>query len=76
MHFLSFDLDLGVKVTRNSAQYPKQHVISLGTKFKVAPSNGLGGDSFTRNVMDGGTHVHADRQTDRRTDDGQTLVRS
>ena len=43
-------------------------MISLGTKFKVAPSNGLGGDSFTRNVMDGRTHVQADRQTDRQTD--------
>ena len=45
-------------------------MICLGTKFKVAPSNGLGGDSFTRNVMDGRTHVRADRQTD-----GQTMVK-
>ena len=45
-------------------------MICLGTKFKVAPSNGLGGDSFTRNVMDGRTHVRADRHTD-----GQTMVK-
>ena len=56
-----FDLDLGVKVTRNVAQYPLHHVTYLGTKFKVAMSNGLGGDAFTRNVTDG--------QTDRWTTD-------
>ena len=27
----------------------------LGTKFKVAMSNGLGGDAFTRNMTDGRT---------------------
>ena len=37
----------------------------LGTKFKVAMSNGLGGDAFTRNVTDGRT----DGQTDKRTTD-------
>ena len=47
-----FDLDLGVKVTRNVAQYPLHHVTYLGTKFKVAVSNGLGRDEFTRNVTD------------------------
>ena len=31
------------------------------TKFEVATSNGLGGDTFTRNVTDGRTH---ERQTD------------
>ena len=41
--------------TRNIVQYPLQHVTCLGTKFEVAPSNGLGGDIFTRNVMDGRT---------------------
>ena len=29
----------------NVAQYPLHHVIYLGTKFKVAMSNGLGGDA-------------------------------
>ena len=46
------------------------------TMFKVATSNGLGGDTFTRNVTDGRTHGQTDgrtdgqtdRQTDRRTD--------
>ena len=27
----------------------------LGTNFKIAGSNGLGGDAFTRNVTDGQT---------------------
>ena len=37
-------------------------------KFEVATSYGLGGDTFTRNVMDG--------RTDRRTDDGPTLTQN
>ena len=48
-----FDLDLGVKVTRNVAQYPPHHVTYSTTKFEVSTSNGLGGDTFTRNVTDG-----------------------
>ena len=65
-----FDLDLGVKVTRNVAQYPLHHVTYLGTKFKVAMSNGLG-DASTRNVTDEPT----DRQTDGRwTDFGTKLI--
>ena len=59
-----FDLDLGVKVTRNLTQYPLHHVIYASTKFEVATSNGLGEDSITRNVTDG------------QTDDGPTLVRN
>ena len=62
MHYLTFDLDLGVKVTLNVAQYPLHHVTYSPTKFEVATSNGLGGDTFTRNVRDGRT----DGQTDRR----------
>ena len=50
-----FDLDLGVKVTQNVAQYPLHYVTCLGTKFKVAMSNGFRGDAFTRNVTDGQT---------------------
>ena len=43
----------------------------LGTKFKVAMSNGLGGDAITRNVTDAQT----DRRTDgRRTDFGTKLI--
>ena len=59
IHYLTYDL--GVKVTQNVAQYPLHHVTYLGTKFKVAMSNCLGGDAFTRNLTDGRT----DRQTDR-----------
>ena len=45
------------------------------TKFEVPTYNGLGGDTFTRNVMDGRTHARTDGQTDRQTDgrtDGRT----
>ena len=41
-----FDLDLGVKVTQDVAQYPLHHVTYSDTKFEVATSNGLG-DAFT-----------------------------
>ena len=40
-------LDLGVKVTRNVAQYPLHHVTYSATKFEVAMPKGLG-DAFTR----------------------------
>ena len=46
-----FDLDLVVKVTQNINQYPLHHVTYLGTKFKVATSNCLGGDVFTRKYI-------------------------
>ena len=55
MHYLIFDLDLGVKVTGIVAQYPLRHVTYPGTKFEVVTSNGLGDDKFTRNVTDGRT---------------------
>ena len=42
------DLDIGVKVTQNVAQYPLCHVTYSATKFEVATSNRLGGDTFTR----------------------------
>ena len=47
--------DLWVKVTRNVAQYPLHHVTYAATKFKVSTSNGLGGHTFTKNVMNGRT---------------------
>ena len=72
IHYLTFDLDLGVKVTRNVTQYPLHHVIYASTKFEIATSNGLGGDTITRNVTDGQT----DAQTDGQTDDEPTLVRN
>ena len=46
-----FDLDLGVKVTQNVAQYPLHHVIFSATKFEVAMSNSLTGDTFTRKYI-------------------------
>ena len=48
IQYLTFDLDLGVKVTRNVAHYPLHHVPYSATKFEVAMSKGLGGDAFTR----------------------------
>ena len=69
---MTFDLDLRVKVTQNVAQYPLHHVIYASTKFEVTTSNSLGGDTITRNVMDGRT----DARTDGQTDDGPTLVRN
>ena len=49
--YLTFDLDLGVKVTQNIAQYPLHHATYIATKFEVATSNHLGGDTFTRNTL-------------------------
>ena len=46
-----FDLDLGVKVTQNVAQWPLHHVTYSATKFEVAMSNNLGGDTFTRKYI-------------------------
>ena len=43
-----YDLDLGVNVTQNVAQYPPHHVTYAPAKFEVAMSNGLGEDAFTR----------------------------
>ena len=74
MHYLTFDLDPGVKVTRNVTQYPLHHVIYAPTKFQVAMSNGLGEDTITRNVTDGQTDRRTDGQTDRRTDFGTKLI--
>ena len=48
IQYLTFDLDLGVKVTQNVAQYPLHHVTYLATKFEVDTSNPLGGDTITR----------------------------
>ena len=46
-----FDLDIGVKVTRNATQYPLHHVTYSAAKFEVATSNGLGEDTFTRKYI-------------------------
>ena len=46
-----YDLDMGVKVTQNVAQYPPHHVIYAPVQFEVAMSNGLGEDAFTRKYI-------------------------
>ena len=46
-----FDLDLKVKVTLNVAQYPQHYETFSATKFEVARSNHLGGDTFTRKYI-------------------------
>ena len=48
IQYLTFDVDLGVKVTQNVARYPLHHVTYSATKFEVATSNGLGAKTFTR----------------------------
>ena len=35
-----FDLDLGVKITQNVAQYPRQNVTYAPAKFDIATSHG------------------------------------
>ena len=47
-----FDLVLGIKVTVNVAQYLLHHVPYSATKFEVATLKVLGGEAFTRNVLD------------------------
>ena len=54
IHYFTFDLR--VKVTRKVTEYPLHHVTYLATMFEVARSNGLGGDTFTRNVTDTRTY--------------------
>ena len=46
-----FDLDLGVKITQNVAQYPLHHVTYAPAKFPVATLNSLGGDAVTRKYI-------------------------
>ena len=46
-----FDLDFGVKVTQNVAQYPRHHVTYALPKFDIATSHGKGEDAFTRKYI-------------------------
>ena len=46
-----FDLDLGVKVTRNVAQCPLHHVTYAPIEFEVTTSKALRGEAFTRNSI-------------------------
>ena len=48
IQYLTFDLDLGVKVMQNVAQYPLHYVSYSATNFEVATSNRLGGETITR----------------------------
>ena len=43
-----FDLDLWVKVTQNASKYPLHYVTLSDTKYEVATSDGLGGNTFTK----------------------------
>ena len=63
IHYLTFVLDLGVKITRNVTQYSLHHVTYSPTKFEVATSYGLGGDTFTRNVTDEGPTLTRNQYT-------------
>ena len=58
---MTFDHDLGVKVTQNVVQYLLHYVSYAATKFEDARSNSLGGDTFTRNVTVAQTHGQTDR---------------
>ena len=40
VQYLTFDLDLGVKVTQNVAQYPQHHVTYAPAKFDIATYQG------------------------------------
>ena len=42
-----FDLDIGIKVTLNVAQYLLHHATHAALKFEADTCNGLGGDVFT-----------------------------
>ena len=67
--------DLGVKVTRNVAQYSLHHVTYSATKSEGTTSNRLGGDTFTRNVTVARPHGRTSARTDRRrTDFGMKLI--
>ena len=65
-----FDIDLGVKVTRNFAQYPLHHVTYAALQFEAARSFKRCRKRYIYKKRDAQMHV----QTDGRTDDGQTLV--
>ena len=46
-----YDLDLGVKVTQNVAQYHPHYVTYAPVNLEVAMSNGSGEDLFTRKSL-------------------------
>ena len=63
-----FDLDLGIKVTRNIFWFRLYHVIYAPARSEVATTNSLREDAITRNMTsrEGQTYVQMDeRMTDR-----------
>ena len=48
----------------------------LGTKFEVATSNGLGGDTFARNVTDWCTRAHTHGWTDDDRSSGVSILKN
>ena len=48
IQYLTFELDLGVKVIQGIAQYSLHHVTYARAKFEVAVSRGLEADEFTK----------------------------
>ena len=55
IHYLTFNVDPNpkLKVKQYITKFPLHYVIYAPSKFAVALFNGLGGDAFTRNLMDG-----------------------
>ena len=51
IHYWTFDLELGVKVTQNITQYPQHHVTYAQAKFEVATFKSLWEDAFTRKYI-------------------------
>ena len=43
-----YDLELGVKVTKNLPKYPRLHMTHVPAKLEVGTCNSLGKDAFTR----------------------------
>ena len=68
IHYLTFDFDLGFKVTGNVAQYPLIYVTYLCTKFEVAYVLGFS----RRYIYKKQTEKRTDGRTDGWTDDGPT----
>ena len=72
IYYLTFELDFEVMVTQSVAQHPLRYVTYTAIKFKIATANGLGGDTFARNVTDGPTDRWTNGWTDGRTDEQAT----
>ena len=51
IRYLNSDLNLGIKVARNVAQYPLHHVTCSATRFEVASPNILTENIFTKKYV-------------------------